>query len=126
MSVTEHGLYFGIIRFANNFYMNIKITGKLTHADYEIMVPMLETAIKDVKDPKINTIVDMRNFEGWELRAAWDDLKLGVKHNRKFARIALVGNKNWEKVAAKVSNWFISGESRYFEDIEEALVWLEA
>lgn len=126
MLYSEHGLSFGINRIFYKFYLKIKIVGKLKHADYEVMVPMLEDAIKDVREPEIRTLVDVTEFEGWELRAAWDDLKLGVKHNREFKKIALLGNKNWEKVAATVSNWFISGESKYFEDKQEALNWLES
>ena len=125
MSNTEHGLSFGITRINDRFYMDIKVIGKLAHSDYEIMMPMLENALEGVKDPKIKTLVDLREFDGWELRAAWDDLKLGIKHNREFSKIALLGNKNWEKMAAKVSNWFTSGEINYFEDRNEALTWLK-
>ena len=124
MSIEEHGLSFGITRFGDDFYMTITILGKLTHEDYEMMVPMLENAIQDVKEPHIRALVDMRNFEGWELRAAWDDLKLGIKHNREFSKIALLGNKDWEKLAAQVANWFTSGEIKYFEDKTEAINWL--
>ena len=126
MTYTEHGISFGISRINDNFYMKMKIIGKLTHNDYEIMIPMLEDAIKDVKQAKIKAIVDMTEFEGWELRAAWDDFKLGLKHNREFSKIALIGNKSWEKIAAKVSNWFMSGEVKYFENLQEALEWLES
>ncbi len=125
MSYTEHGISFGINRINEKFYMNMRIIGKLTHADYKIMIPMLENAIKDVKEPKIDALIDMTEFEGWELRAAWDDLKLGVKHNREFSKIALLGNKKWEKIAAKVSNWFTSGEIKFFEDKQKAFAWLE-
>jgi len=125
MSIQEHGLSFGINRVNDNLYMNMKVIGKLSHDDYEIMIPMLEKAIRDIRQPVIRAIVDLTELEGWELRAAWDDLKLGLRHNREFEKVALLGNRNWEKVAARVSNWFTSGEIRYFEDRQEALAWLE-
>ena len=125
MTIKEHGLSFGITRINNKFYMKMKALGKLTHEDYEIMVPMLEDAIKDVKDPAIKALVDLRDFEGWELRAAWDDLKLGLKHGKEFKKIALIGNQNWESIAATIGNWFSSGEMKYFEDDEEAVNWIE-
>ncbi len=125
MSIKEHGLTFGITRYDGDFYMNIRIKGKLTHEDYQLMVPMLEQAIKDVKNPHIKVLVDMRKFKGWELRAAWDDMKLGIKHNQEFSKIALLGNKNWEKLAAKVTNWFSCGEVEYFENKAKALSWLQ-
>jgi hypothetical protein len=125
MSLNEHGLSYGISRINNDFFMNMKIVGKLTHADYEMMIPMLENSIKDVKDPNIKIIVDMTDFEGWEMRAAWDDLKLGIKHNQEFSKIALIDNKKWEEVMAKVSNWFIGGEIQYFENRQDGLSWLD-
>ena len=36
------------------------------------------------------------------------------------------GNKNWQQITARVGSWFISGEVRYFEDMQEALAWLQA
>ncbi|MFC6977722.1 STAS/SEC14 domain-containing protein [Microbulbifer taiwanensis] len=63
-------------------------------------------------------------MEGWEPRAAWDDLKLGVKHGRQFNRIAMLGNRRWQEMAARVGSWFIGGEARYFEDETEAMAWL--
>ncbi|NKB39232.1 MAG: STAS/SEC14 domain-containing protein [Gammaproteobacteria bacterium] len=105
--------------------MNISVIGKLKHEDYELMVPLLENAIKDVDQPHIKVLVDLRGFQGWELRAAWDDLKLGLKHNREFSKIAMLGNKDWEKLAARITNWFSSGEISYFEDKFEALDWLQ-
>jgi hypothetical protein len=35
-----------------------------------------------------------------------------------------VGNKKWQEYCAKVGSWFISGEVKYFEDTQEALMWL--
>ncbi len=64
-------------------------------------------------------------LEGWEVRAAWDDFKLDMKHGKEFEKIAILGNKRWQELATKISSWFISGESKYFEDAKEALNWLD-
>ena len=124
MSLSRHGISIGIERLDDDIWMSLSVAGKLTHADYELFVPMLEEAIKEVKQPQIKVLVDALEFEGWELRAAWDDFKLGLKHGRQFSKIALVGNKPWEKLAAKLANWFIGGESQYFESVQEAVAWL--
>lgn len=125
MSVKKHGISIGVNRINDNFYVGIKAIGKLTHEDYEFMTPVLEDALKEVKDPKIKVIFDGSEFEGWEARAAWDDFKLGLKHDKDFYKIAFVGNKPWEKIAAKVGSWFIKGEIKYFEDYDEAVDWIE-
>ena len=85
---------------------------------------MLESALAEVKQPKIKALIDATELEGWEVRAAWDDLKLGLKHGNEFERIAIYGNKKWQEIGAKVGSWFISGEVKYFESKEEAVDWL--
>ncbi len=125
MSITQHGISIGIERINDEFMMTLTVNGKLKHSDYEIIVPMLESAIEGVEKPKIKVLVDLRKFEGWELRAAWDDLKLGLKHGREFTKIAMIGNKKWEEYAARIGSWFIAGEMKYFEDTSTACNWLK-
>jgi hypothetical protein len=124
MSTTRHGLSIGIERVNDNFFLSFKATGKLTHDDYQIITPMIESALLGVKQPKIKAIFDASQLDGWELRAAWDDFRLGLKHGSEFEKIAIYGNKRWQEMSAKIGSWFISGEVKYFEDYDEALEWL--
>lgn len=124
MTMTRHGLSIGIERTGNNFFLSLKAAGKLTHQDYETITPMIDSALAAVKDPQVKAFIDGTELEGWELRAAWDDFKLGLKHGNEFVKIAILGNKNWQELAAKIGNWFVSGEVKYFEDKELALDWL--
>lgn len=125
MNSTLHGLSVGIERVGSMFFLSIKVTGKLTHADYELISPLLDASLSTIKTPKIKALIDCTALEGWEVRAAWDDLQLGLKHNNEFEQIAIYGNKNWLELAAKVGNWFMSGEIKYFDNNAEAMHWLE-
>jgi len=125
MTTKRHGLSIGIERIDEAFFLSLKAIGKLTHEDYKIITPMIDSALEGVKDPKINVIIDGTELEGWELRAAWDDLKLGLKHGREFEKIAIIGNKKWQEYSARMGSWFISGEVRFFESVSEALDWLQ-
>ncbi len=125
MSTTIHGLSIGIDRVDERYFLFLKAIGKLTHEDYGVITPMIESALEGVSAPKMRVFVDGSEMEGWEPRAAWDDFKLGLKHRREFERIAILGNKHWQELAAKVSSWFISGEAKYFEDQGQALTWLQ-
>ncbi len=120
----KHGISIGLNRVKDYFFIKMDIIGSLTHEDYEIITPMLENALQGVEEPKISLLVDATKFEGWSLQAAWDDLKLGLKHNKDFEKIAFVGNKSWQEYSVKISNWFSLGTMEYFETIEDALVWL--
>jgi len=125
MSVTRHGLSIGIERVDSEFFLSLKATGKLTHADYQKINPMIDSALEGVKDPQIKAFIDGSELQGWELRAAWDDFKLGLKHGNEFSKIAIFGNKKWQEYTAKIGSWFISGEVKFFEDSDQALAWLQ-
>ncbi len=124
MKSVRHGLSVGIDRIGRHFFLHMKIAGRLTHDDYQIMVPMLESAISGIKHPHINALVDITELEGWDLRAAWDDLKLGFMHGGEFDKIAVVGNKRWMKLATAVGSWFLTGNAEFFSDRDNAVSWL--
>ena len=85
---------------------------------------MLDSALMTVKQPHIKALVDVTELKGWELRAAWDDFKLGLNHGTQFVKIAIYGNQNWLEMATKIGSWFVSGEAKYFDNEAGALVWL--
>lgn len=124
MDTTRHGLSIGIDRIDNEFFLSLKAIGKLTHHDYEIITPMIDSALAAVKQPKVKVLIDGTELEGWELSAAWDDFKLGLKHGSEFDKVAIYGNKNWQEITAKIGSWFISGDVKYFECYADAINWL--
>jgi hypothetical protein len=125
MHKNEHSISIGMSHIGSTFFLKIIVKGRLTHEDYEKMIPVIENAIIGVEEPKIKVLVDAREFDGYDLQAAWDDLKFGLKHNKDFTKLAFVGAKSWEEYGVKISNWFMSGELKYFEDIDSAIKWLK-
>jgi len=126
MQIVKHGLSIGIERIGDDIFLALKAQGKLTHEDYKTITPMLESALAEVTSPSVNALIDGTELEGWEARAAWDDLKLGLKHGSEFKKIAIVGNRKWQERLSKVGSWFISGEIKYFESEADAVDWLNA
>lgn len=105
-------------------YIDLKVTGKLEVEDYDFFVPELEAQIK--KHGKINLMIEMLDFTGWTLSAAWEDTKFGMKHFKDIERLAIVGDKNWEKDAAYFCKAFTTAKVRYFDvhERDEAFAWL--
>lgn len=124
MKLKRHGLSIGIESTGDEFFLSLKAQGKLTHKDYETIIPMIDSALAEVKEPKVKALIDATELEGWEARAAWDDFKLGLKHGNEFEKVAIYGNKNWQKLVSKIGSWFISGEIKYFENDDDAISWL--
>lgn len=121
----EHGISIGINQSNDNFYIRLDIKGTLSVEDYDIMIPIIEDTIKNVPHPKIKILVNGLDFDGWELKAAWEDLKFGLKHNKEFKKVAYIGSRSWEEYGIKISNWFTSGQMQYFEDETSAKQWLK-
>jgi len=126
MTIIRHGIAVGIERFGSDFYMTFTAVGKLTHEDYKVITPMIDAALESIKGPKVKVFFDVRQFEGWELKAAWDDFKIGLKHGNKFVRVAMLGNKPWQAWLSKMAGWFVAGEVEYFEDESAAIAWLQS
>ncbi len=89
------------------------------------LIPMLQSSHAGISDPHINAFFDATELEGWELCAAWDDFKLGLKHGRAFDKLAIVGDKKWKEKMATIASRFMSGEVEYFEVADDAIAWLQ-
>lgn len=124
MSQNIQGITIGIERVQTDIFIKLKASGTLTHDDYQIITPILESALAGIKQVNVKVLLDATEFEGWELRAAWDDFKLGLKHGNEFGKIAIVGDQHWQQKMAKLADWFISGEIKYFDSKESAMKWL--
>lgn len=124
MSIERHGISVGIERVSGETIIVFKAKGKLTHDDYQAMIPILKTTIKEIDSSALKMMVDISTLTGWELRAAWDDFKLGLELNSKIDKIAICGDKSWQELASKVGSWFVSGDIKSFEEHHSAIEWL--
>jgi hypothetical protein len=103
--------------------LGIKISGKLTHAEYlQQLVPRLEKLIQDHGDVRV--LVELSECRGTEIAALWDDLKFGLRHASAMECVAVVGEKKWQERMIKLSRPFLN--VRYFgkSDLGQAWQWL--
>ncbi len=100
------------------------ITGKLTHQDWQDLLTRLK-AVPETPAAR-SLLLELEGFEGWEAKAAWDALSLGIAQLKEFERIAIIGDKGWEVWISNLARVLLRGQSRYFEpdQIEEAWAWL--
>lgn len=103
--------------------VGFKLSGKLNDEDYKKFVPLVDAEI--AKEGKVNVFAQFHDFHGWDLHALWDDIKFSTTHCSKIRRIALVGEKNWQKWMATVCKPFTMAKVRYFDaaDVESAKAW---
>lgn len=99
--------------------IGIKVSEKLTEKDFETLIPLLEETIR--KQGKIRLLWDMDNFEGWNLDALWQDLKFDTEYKDNIERLALVGDKQWEKWISQPTKLFF--EAKYFDRDRATEAW---
>ena len=104
--------------------LGFKMSGKLHDEDYKKFVPLVDDAI--AKQGKVRLLAQFHDFHGWDVKALWDDIKFSTTHCTKIERIALVGEKTWEKWMAKVCKPFTMAKIQYFDasQVEAAQAWL--
>ncbi len=96
----------------SNQSLTVKISGKLSAEDYEILEPGVEALIES--SGKIKILFVMHDFHGWDLGAVWEDIKFATKHCRDIEKILMAVESKWEK-------WMITLSSiKYFEAGQEA------
>lgn len=102
-----------------------KATEKLTEEDYDKLLPLLNNMLR--QHEKIRWYFEMENFDGWELKAFWEDLKFDASHANDFDKVAMVGEKKWEEGMTDLMKPFTSAEVKYFDisKKDEALQWIK-
>jgi hypothetical protein len=106
--------------------LEVRVTGKLTKEAYQKFVPAVDAQVKEYG--KLRILFVMQEFHGWTAGAMWEDLKFDLKHWKDIERLAIVGDKKWEKGMAAFCKPFTKASIRYFDvaQVEEAREWLAA
>ena len=125
MKVNYHSLTISIKRKSDCYFLSLKAVGKLTVQDYYLITPILVSALSGDKSPKLDLLIDITQFHGWTLRAAWNDFILSIKHGAEFKRVAVFGGNRWQKALSNLVNWFIAGDVRYFDTRMRAVHWID-
>ena len=104
--------------------LGMKVCGKLHDEDYKKFVPLVDAEI--AREGKVNVLAQFHDFHGWDAKALWDDIKFSATHCTKITRIALVGEKSWERWMANVCKPFTMAKVRYFDvsQTDAAKTWL--
>jgi hypothetical protein len=104
----------------------VRMSGKLHKSDYAHFVPVVEQAV--LKHGKVRMLVELHNFHGWDAGGLWEDFKFDVKHFNHIERLAIVGDKTWEKWMATFCKPFTTASIRYFpsEQVAQARKWVSA
>lgn len=104
--------------------LEVRVTGKLTADDYREFVPDFDRLVR--KHGKLKLLFEMHDFHGWDAGGLWEDLKVDARHFNNIERLAMIGEKRWQRWMASFCKPFTRAEIRYFprDEAEAAREWL--
>ena len=105
----------------------MQVTGTLLRSDLARAQDARAEAIAAGIRPRL--LVNLEDFDGWEARADGGDLEIPCWHSGEIARIAIVGDPQWESQAlAFAGAGFHTTPAKFFPTPQraEARPWLEA
>lgn len=102
-----------------------RVVGKVTVEDYQKLNPEVQ-ALVDQYDNNVCVLLDLEQFGGEEVKAWLPDLKFGHHFHDKINKMAVVGDKRWEKWMTALVDPFYAKDAKFFhtEDIDKAWTWL--
>ncbi len=112
-----------------SFYTEIALSGKLTQKELKTFETKIENLLQKYylpqnNAPTLNILADIRGIEGIEIKAIWNEFLFAMRHYKQFKKIAVVGNKKFEKASINVLNKITSIEMMYTEHYDNAREWL--
>jgi hypothetical protein len=93
--------------------------------DYrDVVVPAVNAAIAEHGKVRLVYVLGPE-FDEYEKDAAWEDVKLGVRHPASFERIAIVTDAHWAGPMTRIFSLLWPGQARTFPlaELEAAKRW---
>ncbi|MEZ5125259.1 MAG: STAS/SEC14 domain-containing protein [Thermoleophilia bacterium] len=102
--------------------LGYKVSDDVTKDDYAILDPAVEAAVKE--HGSVRLLLDLTAFR-WEKIDAWaSDFAFGRTFKQNIDKMAIVGDRRWERYLAKVAGRFYAKEARFFERDTDGWDWL--
>lgn len=104
-----------------------RLLGKLDPSAYVGVNDEIDNVMSHASHVRL--LLDLREFDGWSgLSALGDHLSLVREHYRVPERIAIVGDKAWQKMAGKIMARFVNAQTKFFDsgDYDGAVAWVAA
>jgi hypothetical protein len=108
--------------FADRGLLLLRLSDRLTEADYDRAVPEIENAL-DLAGGPLRVMVRLEDFHGWTAGAFRSELRFEFRHAADIDRVAVVGETEAEERAARIAAPFAPTEMRYFPRSEEGSAW---
>jgi len=90
--------------------LGYKFTGTITVDDIKKMEPEVNALVQ--KEGNVRILFNMTGFKWEKIEALVADLKFGHKFHEKIQKLAIVGDKTWEKWITHLARPFYAKEAK--------------
>ena len=101
--------------------LGYKFTGTITIDDFKKMEPEVNAVVQ--KEGNVRILFNLSGFKWEKIDALVADLKFGHKFHEKIQRMAIVGDKTWEKWITTLARPFYAKEAKYFQSADTVKAW---
>lgn len=110
---------------AEGNFLATRISEKLTKADYEKLLPVINEQVQQYG--KLRWYFEVGDFKGWELKGLYKELNFDIEHSQELEKLAMVGERKWTEWMSDMMKPFTSAEVRHFESSQklEAREWIK-
>lgn len=102
------------IKNVTSHYITVEVSEKLVRQDYDLVVPEL-ARLMAVNGGRLNVLLELNNFRGWDPTALAEHIEFEVKHGHASGKVAVVGEQSDEHLGERVAHPLFSGELRFFD-----------
>jgi len=105
--------------------IGLETEGIIDLEQFDALLPELEALIRE--HGRINMLFNIKSMKGYGVKEFAADVKFTVKHWNDIGKVAIVSDKEWWALAARIDNLFTKWEERYFDsaDLDKAWAWVE-
>ncbi|HEY0897100.1 MAG TPA: STAS/SEC14 domain-containing protein [Sphingobacteriaceae bacterium] len=102
----------------------VRVSGTLTERDFDRYRVLLREKMELYGE--IRLYFEMLDFTGWKPASFLENALFDLVHSRKFGKVAMVGEKDWQRWAAGLADLVKAGRVRYFpwHEREFAMAWI--
>lgn len=101
--------------------MWIEIDGKVTRDSYLELLEKMKTQISE--GIPVSYLVELKNLDGVEMGAMWEDLKFGLGNMKHMKRIAMVADQTWVEWFSTIVDPITPVEIKTFHKDQEYEAW---
>lgn len=107
--------------------LQLNVRGMFMKADYDRIIEIAREAIE--REGKVDALVILEAFEGWERRDDWGDVSFMMGQGRHIEKMVIVGDEKWQDDAlAFTAKGFRATAIEFFTTsrVSEARTWLSS